>query len=90
MTTQPVGTEYSVYTLDLENKAVKEHIKASFENALKNYGCKYFKIDFTNHSLFNPEQNAYIRYKKGYSTEVNKNITKMKVVITIIQKKDSN
>ena len=46
VTTQPVGTEYSVYTLDLENKAVKEHIKASFENALKNYGCKYFKIDF--------------------------------------------
>ena len=76
VTTQPVGTEYSVYTLDLENKAVKEHIKASFENALKNYGCKYFKIDFTNHSLFNPEQNAYIRYKKGYSTEVYKNITK--------------
>jgi len=76
VTTQPVGTEYSVYTLDLENKAVKEHIINSFKNAVENYGCRYFKIDFTNHSLFNPEQNAYIRYKKDYSTKVYKNITK--------------
>lgn len=76
VTTQPVGTEYSVYTLDLENKAVKEHIIGSFKNAVEKYGCNYFKIDFTNNSLFNAEHGTHIRYKKGYSVEVYKNIMK--------------
>ncbi|MBQ8164672.1 MAG: alpha-galactosidase [Clostridia bacterium] len=76
VTTQPIGTEYSVYTLDLENKEVIRHIKNSFKNAVEKYGSRYFKIDFTYHSLFNAEHGTHIKYKKGYSIEVYKNVTR--------------
>ena len=39
------------YPLDLTNEKVLEHIASSFKNAVENYDCHYFKIDFLIRSL---------------------------------------
>lgn len=41
----------SVFPVDLENPNVLKHIEDSFKNAVENYDCHYFKIDFLVRSL---------------------------------------
>lgn len=41
----------SIFPLDLENEEVLEFIESSFRNAVENYDCHYFKIDFLVRSL---------------------------------------
>lgn len=64
----------SVYPLDLENSRVLKHIKDSFENAVKNFNCRYFKIDFLVRSLIrcNTEDDV-VTYQNDYCVAVYKN-----------------
>ncbi len=41
----------SKFPIDLENENALKHIESSFKNAVENYDCHYFKIDFLIRSL---------------------------------------
>lgn len=64
----------SVYPLDLEKTEVLKHIAHAFENAVENFNCRYFKIDFLVRSLIraNTEEDV-VTYAKDYCVAVYKN-----------------
>lgn len=64
----------SVYPLDLEKERVLAHIEHSFKNAVQNFNCHYFKIDFLVRSLIrcNTEDDV-VTYEKDYCVAVYKN-----------------
>ncbi len=70
----------SVFPLDLENENVLKHIQDSFKNAVENYDCHYFKIDFLIRSLIRciGGKNLYdVYYHNEPSVKVYKNAMRL-------------
>lgn len=64
----------SVYPLDLEKPEVLAHIEESFRNAVENFNCRYFKIDFLVRSLLRATAgDDVVTYANDYCVAVYKN-----------------
>ena len=70
----------SKFPIDLENENALKHIENSFKNAVENYDCHYFKIDFLIRSLIrcvNGDNLTNVTYNNAPSVKVYKNAMKL-------------
>ncbi len=70
----------SVFPIDLDNPHALKHIEASFKNAVKNYDCHYFKIDFLVRSLIrcvDGQNLENVTYNSKPSVKVYKDATRL-------------
>ncbi len=70
----------SVFPLDLENEKALKHIEDSFKNAVENYDCHYFKIDFLVRSLIravNGQNLTNVTYNSVPSVKAYKNAMRL-------------